>query len=77
MPSGERAPEQGLSPRKHLVVKLRQRCWREALHFLKCRLVFKTNAFGGSLCAVGRGQKRPLSPLMIAQKIRYWEVKAF
>lgn len=34
----------------------------EALHFLKCRLVLETDAFGGSLCAMGRGQERPSSP---------------
>ena len=59
MSSRERAPEQ--SPGKHLVVKPRQSCWHEVLRFLKCRLVFQIDALGGSLCALGRCQERPLS----------------
>lgn len=51
---------EGLSPRKHLVVKPRQRCWHEALHFLKCRLFFKPLP-RGCPCAVEKGKERPSS----------------
>lgn len=59
----EEALGQGLSPKKHLMVKLRQRCWHKVLHFLKCRLCFLNhNLWGFSLCC-GKEQGKAIKSL--------------